>query len=163
MITIVWEISLPAVKRCVVSPLYQRMQAQVMVEAPVHFVVATPALSWRQRDHEYLMSRLGASVVLTTFHRTKRLLGVAFVIEIAVCPDDIERLSFVTRGLGPLEIHLTAPRDSDALGLLYGVAHWLLADPDRPLQDGDTIWRSADERVPITCTDDAIHLALLDR
>ncbi len=131
-----------------------------MVEAPVHFVVSTPALTWRERDHEYMMSRLGASVVLTTFHRTKRLRGVTFVIEIAVCREDIERLSFVTRGLGAIEVHLTAPRDSDALAFLYGVAHWLLADPERPVQDGDTIGRSADERIPIACTDDTLRLDL---
>lgn len=123
----------------------------------MHFVVAVPPASWRERDHEYMVGRLGSAVIENTFHRTKRLGGTAIVIVIGARDD--ERLSFVTCGISP-ELHVTAPRDRDALAFVYSVAHWLIIDPDRPLQDGDTVGRSHDERVPIAWDGEVLRLDL---
>ena len=74
-----------------------------------------------------------------------------------------DRLTFVTIGLERYalpELHVTAPRDRDALAFVYCVAHWMFIDPERPLQDGDTIGRSDDERVPIVWADQTLRLEL---
>ena len=143
--------------RCV---LYPGMQAEP-ADTSVHFVVTVPPATWRERDHEYMMGCLGAAVVENTFHRKKRLFGRIEIVIVIGASDD--RLTYVTFGLERYalpELHVTAPRDRDALAFLYCVAHWMLVDPERPLQNGDTVGRSHDERIPITWVGETLRLEL---
>ena len=142
--------------------LYPGMQAGP-ADASVHFVVAVPPATWRERDHEYMMACLGSAVVENTFHRKKRLFGrIEIVIVIGASGTD-DSLTYMTFGLERYalpELHVTAPRDRDALAFLYCVAHWMLVDPERPLQDGDTVGRSDDERISVVLDRGLMRLEL---
>ena len=63
-------------------------------------------------------------------------------------------MSFLTHGLvryGREEFLVSCPIEGKgAVGFVLNMARWVLAEPGRQLPNGDTVGRTADERLTIT-------------
>jgi hypothetical protein len=74
-------------------------------------------------------------------------------VDVTMAPEPEERMSFLTHGLvryGREEFFVTASqRGEGALDFLLSLAGWMLDDPDKHLPTGDTVGRSADEKILI--------------
>lgn len=78
---------------------------------------------------------------------------IFLVIDITAAPEPEERISFLTHGMSRYErdeFYLTAPLSGEgALPFLLELVHWVIDEPERELNAGDTIGRSEEERVEI--------------
>ena len=72
-------------------------------------------------------------------------------IDVTAAQESAQRMSFLTHGLrryGREEFYVTCPIEgTGALSFLLGLTRWMLVDPDKQLPTGDTVGRTADERI----------------
>ena len=140
-----------------------------------HYIVTAMDLPETPREADTLMSQLTAAVLLSSpsiaamlghgvvFHKAgvfADLVGSAegelpmlVCVDVTVAPEPDERMSFLTHGLqryGREEFYVTASRTGQgAADFLLGVVGWMLDDTDKQLPTGDTLGRSAEEKVLI--------------
>jgi hypothetical protein len=78
-------------------------------------------------------------------------LPVEVAVDVTAVQESPSRMSFLTHGLrryGREELYVTCPIEgTGALGFAVSVSRWLLADPQAQLATGDTVGRTADEKV----------------
>lgn len=74
-------------------------------------------------------------------------------VDITAAPEPGDRMSFLTHGLtrhGREEFYLTCPvRGKGALDFLYGLVRWMITDEGKTLPTGDTVGRTADEKIVV--------------
>ncbi len=74
-------------------------------------------------------------------------------IDVTAARESDTRMSFLTHGMaryGREDFYVTCPiRGKGALDFVYGMVRWMLTDPDKQLPTGDTVGRSAEERLVI--------------
>jgi serine/threonine protein kinase len=74
-------------------------------------------------------------------------------VDVTMAPEDGERMSILTHGLqryGREEFFVTCSQQGQgAVDFLLGLAEWMLADPDKHLPTGDTVGRTAEEKIVI--------------
>lgn len=145
----------------------QKMQAHLIVTAlglpedrrinDARLAVFTAAVV---RSSASIAAMLGDGV---TFHKAKFFTDVVAAaegslpmmvcVDVTIAPEPNERMSFLTHGLkkyGREEFYVTASqRGSGALDYLLSLAQWMLADPDKHLPTGDTVGRTAEEKITI--------------
>jgi hypothetical protein len=146
--------------------------------ATAHLIVAALGLTGSARERDTRMAMLAAAVIdcvdavgamlghgivvhrAAVFADAARLAadeGEALMVEVAVdvtaAAESDTRMSFLTHGLrryGREEFYVTCPIEgTGALQLVLGLARWMLADPDKHLPTGDTVGRTADEKIVI--------------
>jgi hypothetical protein len=80
-------------------------------------------------------------------------LPVEVAVDVTAARESAERMSFLTHGLaryGREELYVSCPiQGKGALDFIYGLARWMLSDPDRQFPDGDTVGRTAEEKIRI--------------
>jgi hypothetical protein len=79
-------------------------------------------------------------------------------IDITITHEPGERVSLLTHGLQRYdceEFLVAAKADAaeDAMDFTWGMARWVISDPDRALPTGDTVGRTADEQITIERVD----------
>ena len=143
----------------------QRMQG--------HYVIALMGAPDRPRHEDTMLAQLTAATVHASpaiaamlghgvcFHRAEFFvkivesepaeLPVMVCVDITRAAEPRERISFLTHGMvryGREEFFVTASqRGRGALDFLTGLMNWMLFDPNKQLPTGDTVGRTADERV----------------
>lgn len=74
-------------------------------------------------------------------------------VDVTVAREPEDRMSFLTHGLhhyGREEFFITcSPRGKGALEFLFMMVGWMLAEPDKVLPTGDTVGRTAEEKIRI--------------
>ena len=101
-----------------------------------------------------------------TFHRAGAFQRAAapdgnaiyVLVDVTVARESAERMSLLTHGLarfGREEFYITCSPDGgdSAIDFTYSMAGWMLADRDKVLPTGDTIGRTADEKLEIQRVD----------
>jgi hypothetical protein len=154
------------------SPTVEEMRA-----CPAHAMVTAIGLDGSARALDTQMAALTGAVVRSTgavaamlshgmfFHRGDLYadmaalgaehgeLPVEVAIDVSMAPEEGERMSLLTHGMaryGREELFVTCPvNGKGALGFVFDTARWLLSDPPPHLPTGDTIGRSATERLVI--------------
>lgn len=154
------------------SPTAKEAQA-----AKAHMILTAQGLVGDERRRDTTMAALAAAVIASTeaigvmlghgvvFHEaryfaelaTQGVKDGALPVEVAVSiTADLAtgaRMAFLTHGMeryGHDELYVTCPvQGKGALHFIYGVLRSLLASPDAALQDGDTVGRTDDERLPV--------------
>lgn len=147
------------------------------VAAPAHFIVTALGLDGDERQRDLVLAALTSSVIATTpavgamlghgvvFHKAGLFQGMTelgveegelppeLVCDITVAPEGEERMSFLTHGLqryGREELYVTcSTRGKGGLDFVFSIARWLLTDREKQLPTGDTIGRSAEEKVQV--------------
>jgi hypothetical protein len=140
-----------------------------------HYIVTAIGLPEDPRIADPLMASLTAAVVRSspsiaamlghgiTFYKApffadivgeaKGELPMLVCVDITMAPEPDDRMSFLTHGLtryGREEFYVTASqRGKGALDFLLSLAAWMLDDPDKDLPTGDTVGRTAEEKVLI--------------
>ena len=146
--------------------------------APAHLVVGAVGLTGDDRDRDTVMAKLTAAVVDCTdavaamlghgviLHRAGIFadaaklaadehgpLPVELAVDITAAPESATRMSFLTHGMqryGREELYVTCPIEgTGALSFVYAIARWMLADPTVRLPTGDTVGRTAEEKLPV--------------
>lgn len=145
--------------------------------APAHFIVTVLGLSGDARVRDKRMAALAATVIDNTnavgamlghgrvFHKAKLfsemaalavdapMLPAEIAIDVTAARESEERMSFLTHGLeryGREEFYVTCPiRGKSALGFVYSMARWMLSDPNKQLPTGDTVGRTAEEKIRV--------------
>jgi hypothetical protein len=145
--------------------------------ARAHFIVTALGLPGDARARDKRMAMLTATVIDNTpavgamlghgkvFHKAKLFADVAAVaasepmlpaeiaIDVTAERESEDRMSFLTHGLeryGREEFYVTCPiRGKSALGFVYSMARWVLNDPNKQLPTGETVGRTADEKILI--------------
>jgi hypothetical protein len=78
-------------------------------------------------------------------------LPVEVAVDVTALQESPTRMSFLTHGLrryGRDELYVTCPIEgTGALGFVISISRWLLAEPEAALPTGDTVGRTADEKV----------------
>lgn len=152
--------------------------SEEIASAAGHLVVAAFGLTGSARDRDTRMAMLTGAVIDTTdavgamlghglvFHRAAlfadaaRLaadehepLTVEVAVDVTAAAESTSRMSFLTHGLrryGREEFYITCPIEgTGALSFVLSLARWMLADPDKHLPTGDTVGRTAGEKIPI--------------
>jgi hypothetical protein len=142
-----------------------------------HMILTARGLTGDERQRDTTMAALAAAVIENTeaigvmlghgvvFHEAQYFAELAAAgvkdgalpVEAAVSiTADLAtgaRMAFLTHGMdryGHDELYVTCPvQGKGALHFIFGVLRSLLARPDASLQDGDTVGRSDDERLPV--------------
>jgi hypothetical protein len=80
-------------------------------------------------------------------------LPAAIAVDITGATEGKDRMSFLTHGMeryGREEIYLTCPsKGKGALGFVFDLVNWMLGDMDHQFPTGDTIGRTAEEKLRI--------------
>jgi hypothetical protein len=150
--------------------------AEDVAAAPAHLVVGAVGLTGDERDRDTVLAKLTAAVVDCTdavaamlghgaiFHRAgifadaaklaadeHEPLPVELAVDITAAPESATHMSFLTHGMqryGREELYITCPVEgTGALSLVYTIARWILGDPTVALPTGDTVGRTAEERL----------------
>jgi hypothetical protein len=140
-----------------------------------HYVVTALGLPGDPPVRDALMATLTAAVVRASpsiaamlghgvvFHKAAFFADVVasaegelptlVCVDVTMASEPDDRMSFLTHGMaryGREEFFVTASQHGKgALDFLLGLVRWLLADPDKHLPTGETVGRSAEERVLI--------------
>jgi hypothetical protein len=145
--------------------------------APAHFVATAMGLEGSARSRDTKMALLASAIITNTeaigvmlghgvvFHKAGLFAEMAALsVEEGVLPAEIavdvtaarepnNRMSFLTHGMqryGREELYMTAPVDGQgALGFLYQLVRWMLTDLDKQFATGETLGRTAQERIEI--------------
>ncbi len=148
-----------------------------MLAAKAHFVVSGLEIAGDVRAHDLLLANVMGAVIENTsaiavmlghglvFHRAElyaemAALGVEtgelppeIAVDITTARESETHMSFLTHGLARLdreELYITcAVTGKGALGFVFDMVRGLLADPPMNLPTGDTIGRTADEKIQI--------------
>jgi len=141
--------------------LYQSMMAEL------HFDIGVERQGWHRRERDYMMSRLTRAIVArlgdsVVFHRTRVFASAEVTVDITV--DATDRMTLATRGLsdhGCAEVEVRCGLwGPGGIDFLDSIVRWLLADPERPLQTGDTVGRTGDEKVMVIREGELIRIDL---
>jgi hypothetical protein len=145
----------------------QRMRA--------HYIIALMGAPTGPREEDTMLAQLTAATVRASpaiaamlghgicFHRAAFFadmveadpagLPLIVCVDITRAPEPGDRMSFLTHGMiryGREEFFVTASqRGKGALDFLLGLMNWMIADKDKHLPTGDTVGRTADERVVV--------------
>jgi hypothetical protein len=145
--------------------------------APAHLLVTVLGLRGTTRERDTRLAALTAAVidntpaVAVTFgpgvvpHKARLfsemaalgmqegLLPPEMSVDITTARETDERMSFLTHGMarhGREELYVTCPiQGKGALDFVFGMVRWLLDDPPKELPTGDTLGRSATEKILI--------------
>lgn len=145
--------------------------------APAHLIVTALGLSGTARERDTTMAMLTAAVVDSVpavgamlghgalFHKAKVFSGLAalgaqqgaipseLAVDIATERVSESRMAFRTFNLpryGRENFYVTCPiKGKGALDFVMGLVRWMLNDPDKQLPTGETVGRSADEKITI--------------
>jgi hypothetical protein len=157
----------------VTSPPYEQIAL-----SSAHLVVAAHGLAGEPRQRDTAMAILTATVVDTVaavgamlghgvvVHRARLFadfarqaaqerqpLAVEVAVDITAAQESPTRMSFLTHGLrryGREEFLVTCPIEGKgALSFVLSMTRWMLDDPDKRLPTGDTVGRTAEEKVRI--------------
>jgi hypothetical protein len=149
-----------------------------IASARAHLVIAALGLPGSARERDTLMAQLTAAVIdsvdavgamlghgivvhrAAVFADAARLaadhhepLVVEIAVDITAAAESATRMSFLTHGLrryGREEFYVTCPiQGTGAISFVLGLARWMLADPDKQLPTGDTVGRTADEKIVV--------------
>lgn len=139
-----------------------------------HYIVTVLGLTGDIRAQDVRMVRLTAAVLQSSpaiagmlgtgavFHKAEFFVQAAdsadqfpmlVCVDITMAPDGEERMSMLTHGLvryGREEFFVTASRTGQgAVDFVLSMAEWMLRDPDKQLPTGETVGRSAEEKVTV--------------
>jgi hypothetical protein len=146
--------------------------------AAAHLIVAAFGLDGSARERDTRMALLAAAVIDTveavaamlghgvSFHRAALFADAArlsadegepLMVEVAVdvtaAAESETHMSFLTHGLrryGREELYVTCPiQGTGALGFVLDLARWMVSDPDMYLPTGDTVGRTAEEKIEV--------------
>jgi hypothetical protein len=145
--------------------------------SPAHIIVTVLGLEGTPRHIDTQLAALTAAVVDSVeaigamlghgavFHKAKLFSGLAalgmkegaipaeLAIDITTSRDTESRMSMLTHNLpryGRENFYITCPiNGKGALDFILGLARWVLRDPDKLLPTGETLGRSADEKLRI--------------
>jgi hypothetical protein len=143
--------------------------------APAHMILTALGLDGQPRERDTVMAKLTAAVIQSTnavgamlghgvvFHKAglfadmaglaaeEGLLPPEVAIDITAAAEPDERMSFLTHGMeryGREEFFITCPiQGKGALDFVFGLVRWLLTDLEKQLPTGDTIGRTAEEKI----------------
>jgi hypothetical protein len=152
-----------------------------LAAATTHFVLTATGLAGEPRERDLTMAALTAAIVENTsaigamlahgviFHKAQLFaelaaLGVEqgalppeLAVDITAARESDIRMSFLTHNLqryGREELYVTCPVDGQgALDFVFSLVRWMLTDPDKQFPTGDTLGRTANERIPIQRVD----------
>lgn len=156
-----------------------------VAEAAAHLIVAAFGLTGPARDRDTRMAQLTAAVIDTVdaigallghgvliqraalFAEAARLaadtgqpLAAEVAVDVTAAAESATRMSFLTHGLrryGREELYVTCPIEgTGALAFVLSLAGWLLAEPDTRLATGDTVGRTADEKIVVQRVPDPV-------
>ena len=139
-----------------------------------HFIVVAMGLPEDPRTHDTLLAKLTAIVAESspaiaamlgtgvTFHKAPAFvelvkeadgLPMLACVDVTMAPEPDARMSILTHGLdryGREEFFVTASqRGQGAVDFILSLAQWMLADPNKHLPTGDTVGRTADEKIRV--------------
>jgi hypothetical protein len=145
-----------------------------IARAEAHFIVTGFALPGDLQARDALMARLLAAVVRASeaegvmlghgilFYKPELfvsivaetepgVLPVEVAVDVTVAPEGEDRMSFLSHGMqryGREEFYIVAARDGhDALEFTWTMCRWMILDPDKQLPTGDTVGRTAQEKL----------------
>ena len=145
--------------------------------APAHFILTALGLEGTLRERDTRTAILAATIIENTdavgamlghgvvFHKAGLFADMAalgaehgelpaeIAVDITAARESATRMSLLTHGMqryGREELYVTCPIEGrGALDFVFSMARWLLADLDKQLPTGDTLGRSAEERIVI--------------
>ncbi len=148
-----------------------------LTAAPAHAIVTALGLRGTQRQIDTRMAALTAAVLagcdavgamlgfgalfhnpdlfadLATLGAKENSLPLEICVDITGARESETHMSFLTHNMpryGREDFYITAPIEGKgALDFLLGVMRWLLGDPDKQLPTGDTVGRSAEEKIRV--------------
>jgi hypothetical protein len=154
------------------SPTVDEMKA-----APAHCIVTALGLEGTPRERDTKMAALAGAIIRPTkaiaamlghgaiFHKGELYAEMAalgaeegalpceIAVDVTAALEDGERMSFLTHGMeryGREELFVTCPvRGKGALDFVFMMTRWLLTDLEKTLPTGDTVGRSAKEKILI--------------
>jgi hypothetical protein len=101
--------------------------------------------------HGVLFHKAGLFADLAEAAASEGGLPIEIVVDVTVAREPGERVSFLTHGMQRYEreeLFVTCPeRGRGALGFVYAMTRWLLTDTVKTLPTGDTVGRSAEEKI----------------
>lgn len=153
----------------------------VAAAAPAHFVLTALEVEGSPRERDLVMAALTATIIDNTdavgamlghgsvFHKAPLFaemaalgieqgeLPVEIAVDIRVARESETLMSFLTHGMeryGREELYVTCPiQGTGALDFVFGLVRWMLSDLERPFPTGDTVGRSAEEKLVIQRVD----------
>lgn len=166
--------------------------------ATAHLIVTALGLEGAPRARDTKLAALTATVIRNTeavgamlghgvvFHKAGLFADMAelgmeegelpaeLAVDVTAAAEPGNRMSFLTHGMrrhGREEFYVTCPVEGrGALGFVFSMVRWLLDDLEKELPTGDTVGRSADERLvvqrvpnPTGSEDTVIRLDLPDQ
>jgi hypothetical protein len=149
--------------------------ADDLARVRAHYIIAMMGGPETPREQDTMLAQLTAATVRASpaigamlghgrcFHRadffTQVVESDAATLPMLVCidvtraPEPNDRMSFLTHGLaryGREEFFVTASlQGKGALDFLLSMAGWMLDDPSKQLPTGDTVGRTAEERITV--------------
>jgi hypothetical protein len=145
--------------------------------APAHLVVTAMGLEGDEAERDLEIAALTACVIASCdavgamlghgilFHKAMLFadlaklgaehgqLPVEIAVDVTAAGEPGDRMSFLTHGLrryGREELFVSCPvRGKGALGFVYALARWMLADSEKQFPTGDTVGRTEDEKIRI--------------
>jgi hypothetical protein len=150
---------------------------EALAAAKAHLIITIQGLEGPDRERDAEAAALATSVIENVdavgamlghgvvFHEAKAFADLAalgreegvlppeIAVDVTAARQSATTMSFLTHGMqryGREEIWVTCPiAGKGAAGFVYGLVRWLLTDLDKQLPTGDTIGRTASEKVPI--------------
>lgn len=142
-----------------------------------HFIVTAMQLPGDVEQRDFTTAALVAALIQCTdalgamlahgvvFHKAELFAGMVgegakegalppeIAVDITIARESEDRMSFLTSGMeryGREELYVTCPINGQgALGFVFDMTRWLLQDRDKQLPTGDTLGRTADEKIRI--------------
>jgi len=147
----------------------------VIQDHEAHYVITTLGMPDGPVPSEVAMGIFATAVIRSTpavaamlghgviFHRADIFAGVVeasgletpteITVDVTAAQEDADRMSLLTHGLeryGREEFYVTSSiSGSGALDYVMGLVRWMIADRDMELPTGDTVGRTADERIEV--------------
>ncbi len=151
--------------------------AEDIKDCKAHVIVTAMSLKGTVRQRDAQMAGLAAAIAAASdavgvqlahgilFHKAQLYCEMAalalesgelpaeFAVDITVASEPGERMSFLTHGMpryGREEFFITCPvQGKGALGFIFDMTRWMLTDKQKQLPTGDTVGRSAEEKVVV--------------
>ncbi len=139
-----------------------------------HYIVTALGLPGDIRAQDTRMAKLTAAVVQSSpsvaamlgagvvFHkaaffvdvvRSAEALPMLVCVDVTIAPEGETRMSILTHGMvryGREEFFITASREGKgAVDFVLSMTEWMLRDPNKHLPTGDTVGRSAEEKLTV--------------
>ncbi len=139
-----------------------------------HYIVTALGLSGEAREQDTRMAKLTAAVLQSSpaiaavlgsgvvLHKAAFFVDVVrsaegfpmlVCVDLTMAPEGEERMSMLTHGMvrhGREEFFVTASRTGQgAVDFVLSMSEWMLRDPDKKLPTGDTVGRTAEEKIVV--------------